>query len=490
MNREIEILKNGRRLTSLSLGNGTFRIGRSASADIVLADGAVSKIHATLTIENETFVIKDSGSANGLFHHGKKFSEKSFDRHFEIDIRPFTVRTTSDQTAQSSDQAQRTKTRLGAFAVNNIKISLFLLFFISFFLTLIFGYATLKNQTKAVQQREILKSGVLLARYLAEINRPFLEAGQNTRVRTAPVNLEEGVIYAFVVDDHGKILAPAEKQGNFVDWPGLSAAFAEGKLTIADGTQNEKIIFYPIFDQHQLLGASLIGFAYQQIAGSASAGLGGTLFLLAAVLCSLGLVMAWLLARAFLNPLRDLNESVEIAIKKGVAAIDYQAPYGELEKLQRTFDRLLMRSAGAPPSDSSGAPTPISKSQPATRAVESPPSPSEKPALQNTTPFPVSMEKRLAELTCPWCIVNREDYTLRRMSENFAPSFGTPECREGMHIIEALGSDIIAPVSQIIDAEDAPAATLTHGEKTSVLRRLTDPKDQTAVILVFEDTTK
>lgn len=486
MNRDIEILKNGRMETTLSLGSGTYRLGRSASADIVLSDSAVSKIHAVLTIDNDTFTIKDNGSANGLYHQGKKISEKSFDGHFEIDIRPFVIRTAAAPRADSRKPARSVIDTLRGFSINNIKISLFLLFSVTLILTLIIGYVPLKNQTAAVQRREILKTGVLLTRYLAEMNRPFMEAGQSDRVRTSPIRLEDGVIYAFVVDGHGKIIAPQEKQGDFIDWPGLQNAFAQGTLKIDDGPQKEKIIFYPILDQNQTLGAAIIGFAFDQTAGSTSAGLGGTVFVLTAILFAVSLALAYLLARAFLNPLRSLNDAVEIAIKKGGAALDFQAPYTELEDLRRSFDRLLMRGASPlGPSPSPQAPETISPASDTGR----PPVQTKKTVPQTTAPFPLSMEKRLAELTAPWCIIDREDYTVKRLSGNFAGVFGTPECREGMHIIEALETDIIAPVSQMIDSENADNLTVTHGDSTSVLRRLTDPADKSAVILVFEDKT-
>ena len=113
---------------------------------------------------------------------------------------------------------------------------------------------------------------------------------------------------------------------------------------------NEKIIFYPILDQNQALGAAIIGFAYQQATENTSAGLGGTVFVLAVILFAVSLGLAHLLAKAFLTPIRSLNEAVEIAIKKGGAALDFHAPYAELEDLHRAFDRLLWLN----PADSLG----------------------------------------------------------------------------------------------------------------------------------------
>ena len=87
----------------------------------------------------------------------------------------------------------------------------------------------------------------------------------------------------------------------------------------------------------------------------------------------------------------------------------------------------------------------------------------------------------------PWCIIDRDNYTLVKFSGNFAPGLGTPECSIGMHIIEALDTDIIPAVSQIIDSDGMDDQTVMHGEKTYRLRRLPDKAGNNTVTLVFED---
>jgi type III secretion system (T3SS) inner membrane Yop/YscD-like protein len=494
MSIDIQILKNGRLQKALQLENGTYALGRAADADIVLEDSAVSKNHATLTIEDKSFQITDSGSSNGIFLQGKKFIEQTFKNSFEIEIKPFTIRTPDSAEAEIDKSAGAVVSSIRHFSINNIKTSILLLFSITMFLTVLIGYIPLKKQTETIVRQEMLKSGILLTRYLAEMNRPFLETGQKTQIRTSPIKLEDGVIYAFVVDAHGRIIAPPEKQGDFLDWPGLSSAFAGKKLKIEDGKQNEKVIFYPVRQQNKTIGAAIIGFAWQQTAGQQTAGMGVLGFFLIAILFVIGILMSHLLAKAFLNPLKTLYEEVEIAIKKGSTALDYQAPYSELNNLKRTFNRLLMRKKSSPTSFASSA------GSPKTLDEKHPTSPREKETLPATAAFPSSLpaspgsgttDEQLAEITAPWCIIDRENYTLVRHSDNFATNLGTPDCRQGMHIIEALETTIIPAVSEMIDSDDSTKLTVSHANKTYFLRRMTS-KDACAadinhVILIFEE---
>ncbi|MDA3897892.1 MAG: FHA domain-containing protein [Desulfobacteraceae bacterium] len=500
MSKEIQILKNGQLQKKLQLSNGTYALGRTPDADIVLADSAVSKNHATLAIDNKNFHITDIGSSNGIFLQGKKFIEQNFTDSFEIEIKPFTIRTADMAQLETNEPPGVIAASIRNFSINNIKVSIFLIFGIAMLLAVLIGYIPLKKQTATIARQEMLKSGILLTRYLAEMNRPFLETGQKIQVRTSPVRLEDGVIYAFVIDANGRIIAPHEKQGDFFDWSGLSNAFAGAKLKIDDGKQNEKIIFYPVRQQNKTIGAAIIGFAWQQAAGKQTFGMGALGFFLLAILCVIGMLMSHLLAKAFLNPLKSLYEEVEMAIKQGSTAIEYQAPYSELDNLKRAFNRLLIRKTSSSSSFSS-ATGPIK-----TEATARPTSTRENKSLQATTDFPSpmpaspgsgTMDEQLRELTAPWCIIDRENYTLLRLSDNFTPGLGTPECQQGMHIIEALETEIIPAVSQMIDSEGTTELTVSHAEKTYRLRRVNfndnnndavaDAVEKNNVILVFEE---
>jgi hypothetical protein len=480
MARDIQILKNGMLTETLKLTDGTYRIGRDPSSDIVLTDTAVSKTHAILTIENDHFIIKDPGSANGIFHQGKKITEQTFKKTFDIEIKPFILRVADAPQPKGQNKTGNFLDKLQTAGLANIKASIFALVFAIMLLTLMIGYLPLKSQAAGVQRREILKTGVLLARYLAEMNRPFLADDTRAMVRTAPVSAEDGVIYAVVVDADGRIIAPPEKQGDFFTWDGMPQAFKDGKLAVGDGAQNEKIIFYPLRQQTRTLGAAIVGFAGDQATGG-NIGMGATGYFLLIILFGLSMLVAYLMAKTFLNPLITLNEHVEVAIKEGRGTLDFHAPYQELDHLKRSFDRLLMRkpastqtptservSQASGPSDSFAQPPEISASQKAEPAA--------------------SHASCLNDLNAPWCIIDRETYTLIKISDNFAGLPGPPDRKEGMHVIEAFDADMIQAVSQLMETKSEERLTIVIQDKTFVLRRMDDPAQKNNVILVFEDT--
>ncbi len=497
MIRKIQILKNGVPEKTLDLADGTYSLGRSGDADIVLSDSAVSKTHALLTVDQDRISVMDKGSANGIFFQGRKISEKTFDNHFEIDIKPFTIRTAAQDMPESDDAALQKIDAIRHFSINNIKISLFLIFAVIMLISVLIGYFPLKQKTAAIAREEKLKAGILLTRYLGEMNRPFLADEQYAQVRTAPVRMEDGVVYAFVVDAHGRIIAPREKQGDYVDWAGLSKAFADAKLKIEDGRQDEKIIFYPVIQQNQIMGAAILRFAWQQTGTDAAAGMGFLAILLIAILFGVGFIMAHLLARSFLNPMKSLYEAAEIAIKNGAAALAYQAPYAELEDLKRAFDRLLARKSAASASHDSysaapaAAPRTSDAVSKARNFQQSPPNnPASGPFPSGASPSPPSSDASgasLKDLKAPWCVIDRENYVLVQYSNNFSPGLGTKDCRPGMHVIEALETDIIPAVSQMMDTDDATPRALTFAGKTYQMKRMNTVNEKNHVTLVFED---
>jgi pSer/pThr/pTyr-binding forkhead associated (FHA) protein len=46
-------------------------VGRSLGADIVVADEAVSRTHATFRVDGQTLVVEDLGSSNGTLVNGE-----------------------------------------------------------------------------------------------------------------------------------------------------------------------------------------------------------------------------------------------------------------------------------------------------------------------------------------------------------------------------------------------------------------------------------
>lgn len=484
MSRTLHIIRDGRVVSTLEPAGGAHTIGRDPASDIALTDAAVSKNHATLIITDDKVTIKDNNSANGVFLKGKKISEHSFSGGFEFEIKPFIIRSAGAE-ADSAVQSGKGKDGFPTLRITNIKASVFALVVAVMLCTLLIGYLPLKQQVGAIHRREILKNGIVLGRYLAEMNRPALAAKQPGKARISPIEKEDGVIYAFVVDPHGRIIAPQEKQGDFFNWKGLAPALQGGRLSMDDGPRDEKIIFYPVTQGNRTLGAAIIGFAHARVAETSVPGFGATGYLLIVVLLGISMGVAHLLVRAFLDPLRQLHEEMEIAIKEARGRLNFTAPYPEIDNLKRTFERLLMRKAAL---SETGTPPSVGEAASANAGIQDPATPD--PNVPAQPPGSGgSIEERLHGITVPWCIIDRENYTLRRFSNDFAQNLGIPGCKEGLHVIEAFDTDMIQVVSQLMDAPADQEVTMDHPDGKHLLRRFSDPADPDHIAMIFEDKT-
>ncbi len=59
----------------LAIEQGTYTVGKAATCDLVLTDGAVSRKHLELTVMSTGLKIKDLASTNGSFVHGSRFEQ-------------------------------------------------------------------------------------------------------------------------------------------------------------------------------------------------------------------------------------------------------------------------------------------------------------------------------------------------------------------------------------------------------------------------------
>lgn len=87
----------------------------------------------------------------------------------------------------------------------------------------------------------------------------------------------------------------------------------------------------------------------------------------------------------------------------------------------------------------------------------------------------------------PWCLVDKEDYTLMRFSDTFTRDLALKECRPGMHIIEAFDSEIILIVTQIIETPEGTTLELEAGGRQYMVSGTGQNTDKPSVLIVFEE---
>jgi len=483
MSVTLEILKNGHLQETILLDDGRYTIGRDPSADIFLDSKTVSKNHATLAIDNGSFRVTDNGSSNGVYCKGEKISRITFKDTFQIELSPFTLRTPTEDEPVEDGKKALLPDSVGFFMNRNSKFIFCAVIVLAMLFTLLLVYVPLKNSAETIYQKERLKNGILLSKYLAEINRPFLKATEHSLIDTGPAREEDGVLYAFVIDGRGRILAPHEQQGDFFNWDGLARALKNARLQIDTGSRGENLIFSPVIHQDRVLGAAIIGFTANDTRGFQDAGMGGAAAFLLLVLLGLAIMAAYSLTGKLLSPLKFFREEVEVAIKEGRDHIGFQAPYEELDSLKRIINRLLLRTT----SDAN-----LSGPVKSTPDVKNDPEPGNGPVEINTAADdkgqdPGDADDHLSTLTGPWCLVDTESYTVVQLSETFIRDLNLEECRKGMHIIEAFDGDIISAVTQIMEAPDENTLELDVAGKKFRASGNRQKANNATVLIVFEE---
>lgn len=100
---EITVVRDGIVLAHVTLGPGSYTIGRTEQNAIVLPDVGVSRRHATLHIDHESVWIEDGGSGNGTWYRGQRVDRQILGDGDELTVDRFHLRfnTGPEPTAES-----------------------------------------------------------------------------------------------------------------------------------------------------------------------------------------------------------------------------------------------------------------------------------------------------------------------------------------------------------------------------------------------------
>ena len=82
----LSILNDEVKSSSWMLTNGIHKIGRLANKEIILDDITVSRNHAFISVDDETVIISDENSTNGIFVNGELTDESVLMSGYRIQI--------------------------------------------------------------------------------------------------------------------------------------------------------------------------------------------------------------------------------------------------------------------------------------------------------------------------------------------------------------------------------------------------------------------
>ncbi len=87
----LSLLNDETKSSSWLLTNGIHKIGRLENKEIILDDVTVSRNHAFLSVEDETVIITDEKSTNGIFVNGELTDESVLKSGSRIQIGKFNL---------------------------------------------------------------------------------------------------------------------------------------------------------------------------------------------------------------------------------------------------------------------------------------------------------------------------------------------------------------------------------------------------------------
>ena len=87
----LSLLNDEVKSSSWMLTNGIHKIGRLANKEIILDDITVSRNHAFISVDDETVIISDENSTNGIFVNGEMTDESVLMSGYRIQIGKFNL---------------------------------------------------------------------------------------------------------------------------------------------------------------------------------------------------------------------------------------------------------------------------------------------------------------------------------------------------------------------------------------------------------------
>ncbi len=87
----LSLLNDETKSSSWLLTNGIHKIGRLETKEIILDDVTVSRNHAFISVDDETVIITDEKSTNGIFVNGELTDESALTSGSRIQIGKFSL---------------------------------------------------------------------------------------------------------------------------------------------------------------------------------------------------------------------------------------------------------------------------------------------------------------------------------------------------------------------------------------------------------------
>lgn len=436
---KLQLLNKG---STYKFTEGEYLIGKGNDCDLIIEGPATKDAPVRLIVTAKEVLLSSLDQSEAIDYLGVPVANIAFDRDFKVTINDETIFGTVVKEKRLNIKNIKLGNVLQTLTTytfkNDIRVIASLMIAIFVVLTYLFVRMPSNGRFDDFKTQEVIKRGILLARYLAEVNRGFIIDGAFNKMRVTPISLEEGVRYAYLVNAEGHLLAPIEKADGQFNRELVKELQAREKLTVAEGQSGEKIILYPIASVSGIVGAAIIGYDVGY-ADNLPVPTGGLISLITLFLLIVLSVLAGLwISRLFLTQIGHFNDEVNVAIKNSARQLTLETPYSEMSNLLVNINRLL---AGKSMNELNIDSKSISEQKEAELTTEA-----------NLDSHQIPIPGFIRDMDNAWCLLNIQDYQVSDWNEHFKKRYTKSGAISGDHLVEVLENvKIVNAISSFIN---------------------------------------
>lgn len=385
---KIEIVHNGEVVFEKDLEEGAYTIGRSEECEIRIKSARISKRHAQLVIKGTRAAILDLGSSNGVFINGVMIKKQRIERGDDVDIAGFRLHVLppgapssraramsggfdgNAALSQNPDEAPLAEVTpqqklltlvdekvlnpfyglierfdwrwvLGSILVGSLVLS-----------TLLSVIPIIRWGRQVTRQEALARAHSILAQAVRENYRILSKSGDFTRLTVENMEVEKGVLSAYVIDPKTNgILAPAKYFNKTVTDVYSQLALKkvmEGKeeqISI-EKTDDVYVVAQPVYLYSQEQGDRVLQVivlsVFQLNTGITSTFQPMVEAALFSVLMSL--LAFFLIFKMFTYPIGKLQEQLDSALKGETSMISTEVKFPELQNLATVMNFAVSRA--------------------------------------------------------------------------------------------------------------------------------------------------
>ncbi len=390
-------------------------LGRAPNCDIKIPSGNISKEHTRIEVFDDKLIISDAGSRNGTFINGiqiRSHKAKSGDKVAIHDIF-FEVQKVPDGWAQRFQQpyqvygqpqspgpgyhgnaayqqqplqgepippeemaeddimghVPRWASGAQGYMENVVLPGVYrlpemfefkwvLAGFMAGFIMLVTALSTipLVQILRVSIEEESQQHALTIATTLAQINRPYLVAGQETSANVEIATSRPGVTKAYIISNiDGNVIVPVAEAGKYPNMAYIHEARKMNKESVSQVDDSTIVAMVPVQAYNQDVGAQTIthwaAVFYDMSSLAVDNGRVLSLFITTLFISLiLGFILFYFLYKAIEHPIRSINKQLDTALKEGLDTIQvtYQFPAVQTlaSNISSALNRILSGSEG------------------------------------------------------------------------------------------------------------------------------------------------